>query len=128
MNISKLSIDRPVTTAMMVFVILLVGTVSLLGLPMDLLPEIELPMAIVMVDYPNAAPEEVETMVTKPLEQALASVENMDSLTSMTTEGRSIVMVEFTMKTDMDFAALDMREKVAMVEGFLPAEIGRAHV
>lgn len=121
MNISKLSIDRPVTTAMMVFVILLVGTVSLLGLPMDLLPEIELPMAIVMVDYPNAAPEEVETMVTKPLEQALASVENMDSLTSMTTEGRSIVMVEFTMKTDMDFAALDMREKVAMVEGFLPA-------
>jgi HAE1 family hydrophobic/amphiphilic exporter-1 len=121
MNISKISINRPVTTIMLVFVILLVGTVSLLGLPMDLLPEIELPMAIVIVDYPNAAPEEVETMVTKPMEQALASVENMDSITSMTTEGRAIVMVEFTMKTDMDFATLDMREKIAMIQGFLPA-------
>ena len=121
MNISKVSINRPVTTIMLVFVILLVGTVSLLGLPMDLLPEIELPMAIVIVDYPNAAPEEVETMVTKPMEQALASVENMDSITSMTTEGRAIVMVEFTMKTDMDFATLDMREKIAMIQGFLPA-------
>ncbi|TFG81957.1 MAG: efflux RND transporter permease subunit, partial [Erysipelotrichales bacterium] len=121
MNISKISIERPVTTVMMVFVILLVGAISLMGIPMDLLPEFELPVAIVLVDYPNASPEEVETMVTRPLEQSLASVENMDTITSMTTEGRAVVMVEFAMKTDMDFAALDMREKVAMVSGFLPS-------
>jgi hydrophobic/amphiphilic exporter-1 (mainly G- bacteria), HAE1 family len=120
MNFSKISIDRPVTTVMMVLVIILVGTVSLMGIPMDLLPDIEFPVAIVIVQYPNASPEEVETMVTKPLEQSLASVENMDSISSMTTEGRSIIIVNFAMETDMDFAALDMREKVSMVEGFLP--------
>ena len=91
-----------------------------MGIPMDLLPEIELPVAIAYVQYPNAAPEEVESMVTKPLEQSLASVENMDTITSLTTEGTSIVMVQFAMETDMDFAALDMREKISLVEGFLP--------
>lgn len=120
MDFSKISIDRPVTTVMMVLVIILVGTVSLMGIPMDLLPEIELPVAIVYVQYPNAAPEEVETMVTIPLEQSLASVSNLENISSMTTEGTSIIMVEFTMDTDMDFATLDMREKVGMVQGFLP--------
>ncbi|NLY71132.1 MAG: efflux RND transporter permease subunit [Clostridiales bacterium] len=120
MNFSKLSIDRPVTTAMMILIIILVGAVSIIGIPMDLLPDIEMPVAIVVVQYPNAAPEEVETMVTIPLEQSLSSVHNMKSISSMTTEGTSIVMVEFEMKTDMDFAALDMREKISMVEGFLP--------
>ncbi|HZK02309.1 MAG TPA: efflux RND transporter permease subunit, partial [Anaerovoracaceae bacterium] len=122
MNVSKISIDRPVTTAMMVLIIILVGTVSLIGIPMDLMPDIEFPVAIVYVQYPDAGPEEVETMITKPIEQALASVENMDNIMSMTTEETSIVMVQFAMKTDMDFATLDMREKVAMVEGFLPAK------
>ncbi|MDD2215963.1 MAG: efflux RND transporter permease subunit [Eubacteriales bacterium] len=122
MNFSKLAIKHPVTTAMMVLIIILVGFVSLIGIPADLLPEIELPVAIVFVQYPNAAPEEVETMVTKPLEQALASVENMDSIASLTTEGTSIVMVQFALKTDMDFATLDMREKISMVESFLPED------
>ncbi len=122
MDVSKISIDRPVTTAMMVLVIVLVGTVSLIGIPMDLMPDIEFPVAIVFVQYPDAGPEEVETMITKPIEQALASVENMDNIMSMTTEGTSIVMVQFAMKTDMNFATLDMREKIALVEGFLPSK------
>ena len=118
---SRISINRPVTTAMFVLIIILVGAVSLLGIPMDLLPDIEFPVAIVFVQYPNAGPEEVESMVTKPLEQALASVENMENIMSMTMEGTSIVMMEFAMKTDMDFATLDMREKIAVVESFLPS-------
>jgi HAE1 family hydrophobic/amphiphilic exporter-1 len=122
MDVSKISINRPVTTAMLVLIVILVGTVSLMGIPMDLLPDIEFPVAIVFVQYPNAGPEEVETMVTRPLEQALASVENMDNIMSMTTEETSIVMVQFAMKTDMDFATLDMREKISMVEGFLPSD------
>lgn len=119
MHFSKLSINHPVTTIMMVLIIILVGTVSLIGIPMDLLPDIELPVAIVYVNYPNTAPEEMETMVTKPLEEALSSVENMDTITSTTMEGTSIIMVQFAMKTDMDFATLDMREKISMVQSFL---------
>ncbi len=122
MDVSKIAIHRPVTTAMFVLVIVLVGAVALMGLPMDLLPDIEFPVAIVYVQYPNAGPEEVEAMVTRPLEQALASVSNMDEIMSMTMEGTSIVMVQFSMKTDMDFATLDMREKIAMVESFLPSD------
>ncbi|GAB1476626.1 efflux RND transporter permease subunit [Bacillota bacterium] len=122
MDISKISINRPVTTAMMVLVIILVGTVSLMGIPMDLLPDIEFPVAIVYVQYPDAGPEEVEAMITKPLEQALASVENMDNIMSMTMEETAIVMVQFAMKTDMNFATLNMREKIALVEGFLPSK------
>lgn len=122
MDISKISINRPVTTVMMVLVIVLVGSVSLMGIPMDLMPDIEFPVAIVFVQYPDAGPEEVESMVTKPIEQALASVENMETIASMTMENTSIVMVQFAMKTDMNFATLDMREKIAMVEGFLPSK------
>jgi len=120
MNLSKLSISHPVTAIMMVLIIALVGFVSLIGMPMDLLPEMELPVAIAYVQYPNAAPEEVETMVTKPLEQALASVQELDSLSSMSTEGTSLVIVQFDMGTDMDFATLDMREKISLVESYLP--------
>ena len=95
MNLSKLAIKHPVTTIMVVLAIALVGIVSLVGMPMDLLPKMELPVAIAYVQYPNAAPEEVETMVTKPLEQALASVQDLDKITSMTTEGTSLIMVQF---------------------------------
>ena len=120
MNLSKLAIKHPVTTIMVVLAIALVGIVSLVGMPMDLLPKMELPVAIAYVQYPNAAPEEVETMVTKPLEQALASVQDLDKITSMTTEGTSLIMVQFDMGTKMDFATLDMREKISLVESMLP--------
>ncbi|MDD3349914.1 MAG: efflux RND transporter permease subunit [Eubacteriales bacterium] len=128
MNLSKLSIHHPVTAIMMVFIIVLVGFVSLSGMPMDLLPEIELPVAIAYVDYPNASPEEVESMVTKPLEQALASVQDLDSLSSMTSEGISIIMVQFDMGADMDFATLDMREKISIIESYLPESASKPMV
>ncbi|MDO4553197.1 MAG: efflux RND transporter permease subunit, partial [Bacillota bacterium] len=122
MNFSRISVDRPVTTVMAIMIVVLVGLLALTGIPMDLLPDFSLPVAIAYVQYPNAAPQEVESMVTVPLEQALSSVSGLDSISSMTTEGVSIVMVSFAMDTDMDFATLDMREKIAMVEAFLPED------
>ena len=120
MNIPKLAISRPVTTGMAIMVIILVGCLSIIGIPMDLMPSFDLPVAIAYVQYPNAAPEEIESLVTEPLEQALASVEHLDSITSMTTEGTSMVMVTFASDTDMNFATLDMREKVSLISGYLP--------
>ncbi|MBE6032750.1 MAG: efflux RND transporter permease subunit, partial [Clostridiales bacterium] len=128
MHFSKLFIKRPVTTIMVVFVIILVGMVSLMGIPMDLMPNIELPVAIVYTQYGAAAPEEIENMVTVPVEQALSSVENLEGITSMTMSGASIVMVEFAMETDMNFATLDMREKIDMIKGFLPEDAGEPMV
>lgn len=120
MNLSNLAVKRPVTTLIALLIVLLLGVVSIMGLPMDLFPDIELPVAAVIVTYPNTSPEEVESMITKPIEQQLATVEGLDSLQSMSLAGSSITIIQFDMGTDMNFATLDMREKIALVQGFLP--------
>ncbi|MEG2198774.1 MAG: efflux RND transporter permease subunit, partial [Anaerovorax sp.] len=122
MNLSKLAIKRPVACIMLTLVVILVGTVSLFGLPRDLMPKMEFPVALVMVQYPNATPEEVETMITKPLEQSLATVEGLDQIVSMTSQGTSVVLVQFQMNVDMNFATLNMREKISLISDLLPSE------
>ncbi|MBE6030971.1 MAG: efflux RND transporter permease subunit [Clostridiales bacterium] len=120
MNLASLSIRRPVATAMLLVMVIVLGVFSLTSIPMDLMPSIELPVAMVMTTYSNSSPEEVENMVTKPVEAALASVEGLEALISYSMEGMSIVAVQFTMDTDMDFASLDMREKIALISDYLP--------
>lgn len=120
MNLPSMSVKRPVTTLMFMLIAVLIGTVSLFKLPVDLYPELEVPVAIVSVDYKGVAPQEMETLVTKPLEQSLATVRDLKNISSYSREGNSIIVVEFEYGTDMDFAALEMREKVDMVKGALP--------
>ena len=105
---------------MIVLVVVLLGTISLNRLPIDLLPEIELPIAVVSTSYTEAGPQEVENLVTKPIEGAVATVGNIDTINSMTSQGSSIVIAQFNEGTDMDFAALEMREKIDLIKGFLP--------
>ncbi|NMA67808.1 MAG: efflux RND transporter permease subunit, partial [Desulfitobacterium sp.] len=114
---------RPVTVIMAVLIAILLGVVSLTRLPIDLFPDIELPMAIVVTNYPGVGPQEIEKIITSPVEGAVSSVENIDSVTSNTTEGTSIVMVNFKTGTDMNFATLQMREKLDMIKGFFPDEV-----
>ncbi|MBF8983555.1 efflux RND transporter permease subunit [Lutibacter sp. B2] len=120
MNISKLSVKRPVTTLMLMFIAILLGFVSLSMLPIDLYPEMEVPVAIVSVNYSGVGPEEIETLITKPIEQSVATVSKLKDLTSYSMQGSSIVVAEFEYGIDMDFAALEMREKVDLVKGALP--------
>ena len=122
MNLSSLAIKRPVATIMLMLMVVVVGIAAITGIPLDLLPKIEYPVALVMTNYPNASPEEVESIITKPVEQALATVEGLDQLQSVTTEGQSIVVVQFQIDTDMNFATLDMREKIALITDYLPEE------
>ncbi|OPJ55287.1 efflux RND transporter permease subunit [Alkalithermobacter paradoxus] len=120
MNIAKICVKRPVTTLMFMLIAILIGVVSIFQLPVDLYPEIEVPVAIVSVDYSGVAPEEIETLVTRPIEQVVSTVSNLKNVTSYSREGNSIVVVQFEYGTDMDFAALEMREKVDMVKWALP--------
>jgi HAE1 family hydrophobic/amphiphilic exporter-1 len=122
MDISKLAVKRPVTFIMLLLAIVLVGAVCFSSLSIDLMPQIELPYAMVMIRYPNASPDEVENLITRPLEQVLATLENLDGLMSISASGTSIVGVRFVMKTDMNFASLNIREKISMVERLLPSE------
>lgn len=124
MRISEISVKRPVSILMMVFIIITLGFVAFTKLPVDLYPEIEVPVAIVMTDYEGVAPQEIETLISKPMEQSLSTVSNIDRISSVSNEGSSIVVIEFNFGTDMDFATLDIREKVDMVKGFLPEDAG----
>ncbi len=120
MNLSSFSVKRPVTTIMFILIVILLGVVSLTKIPIDLYPNIEVPVALIQTNYPNVSPEEIETLVTKPIEEVVGTVANIDTIQSITSEGSSIVIVMFNFGVDMDFAALDIREKVDMVKGFLP--------
>lgn len=120
MNLSKLSVKRPVTVLMITFIIILLGSVSLSRLPIDLLPKIEVPVAIVSTSYSGVGPQEIEKLITQPVEEALATVNDIKSISSISSEGNSIVIAEFNFGVDMDFASLEMREKIDMVKGFLP--------
>ena len=123
-SLAHITIRRPVATIMVVLMIVVLGFSAILDIPRDLMPSMELPMSLVVTSYPNASPEEVETMVTAPLESALASVEDLSELISYSMEGRSMIMVQFNFGTNMDMAALNMREKIALVSGYLPDTTG----
>ena len=120
MNLSSFAVKRPVTITMMVLVVVIFGAISLAGLPIDLYPEIEIPVAIVSTSYSGAGPQEIENLITKRIEGAIATVGNIDTINSISSQGSSIVIAQFNTGTNMDFATLEMREKVDLVKGALP--------
>ncbi|MDF2531786.1 MAG: acriflavin resistance protein [Clostridia bacterium] len=124
MKLYEISVKRPIAVLMCVLIVLVLGGVSLSKIPVDLMPNISFPIAIVSTEYSGVAPQEVETIVTKNIENAIATVNNIKSVQSTSSEGRSIVIAEFNSGTDMDFATLQMREKVDMIKGYLPDDIG----
>ena len=118
--LSRVAIRRPVATAMILMMVVVVGIFAFINIPQDLFPDIEFPLAMVITTYPNAGPEEIENLITRPLESVLATVEDLDTLFSVSSQGQSVVMIQFNFGTDMDFASLNMREQVSLVSGFLP--------
>lgn len=122
MNISKLSVTRPITVIMVFLGIILLGFISWERLPQELFPSITYPQITVVTSYENAAPEEIESLITKIIEEATGTVNNVKRITSISKEGLSLVMVEFNWGTNMDFAALNVREKIDLVKERLPRE------
>ncbi len=121
MNLAKFSIKRPITMLMIIAIVLVLGIISFSRLGIDLLPDFSLPVGVVITQYSGASSQEVENMITKPIEQTLATLSNVKNIISRSSEGSSMVMVEFNWGTDMDIAAQDMREKVDLIKGFLPS-------
>ncbi|HSL93467.1 MAG TPA: efflux RND transporter permease subunit [Bacillota bacterium] len=122
MDFIKLAVHKPVTTVMLMLLIVILGLTSLSRLPIDLLPALEIPVAVVSVTYSGVGPEEMEKVITAPLEEALGTVANIKNVSSRTSEGSSLVIAEFNFGTDMNFAALEMREKVDLAKRFFPAD------
>ncbi len=122
MNIGKFSVKRPVTVTMCALVLILFGFVSFTRMSVDLMPELELPMLLVMAPYEGAGPEEVETMVTKPIESSMASISGLDSISSISSAGNSIVMLMFDYGTNLDTATNAVRDALETAKIILPEE------
>ena len=123
MKLSNLAVNRPIAVLMAVITVILLGGVSLSKLTLDLFPKMTFPIAVVATNYQGSAPEEVERLITRPLEEALGTVNNVKEISSFSQPGSSMVIVEFNWGTDMDFATLQMREKVDLAKRMLPNEV-----
>ena len=102
--------------------LVVMGIVSFMRLPQELFPPISFPQVTIVTDYPNAAPEEIETLVTRPIEESVSSVAGLKRVESVSREGRSTIKVSFSWGQDVDFAALAVREKIDVVKERLPKE------
>ncbi len=126
MNLGELSIRRGVTTAMIYLCLAGFGVFSLSRLPLNRLPEVDLPVVAVITTYTGASPEDMETLVTEPIERAVASVESVESVRSTSRQGTSLVLISFTWGTDMDAAEVEVRKNLDLFAGeLLPDEAGR---
>lgn len=121
--LSKFSVKKPYTVVVGIVLIIILGIVSFRDMTVDLLPSMNLPYAIVMTTYPGASPEEVEEIVTKPVEQTMATVSNIKNIQSVSSENASTVMLEFEQTANMDSVTIEMRENLDQISGFWPEEI-----
>jgi HAE1 family hydrophobic/amphiphilic exporter-1 len=112
MKLARLAVDRPVTMYMFYFAVILLGAVSLRELAVDLLPDISYPRLSVITNYPGVAPEEIETLITAPLESAVSRIPGLRRVESISKEGVSFLTLEFDWGTDMDFTMLHTREQL----------------
>ncbi|MCK4547427.1 MAG: efflux RND transporter permease subunit [Candidatus Eisenbacteria sp.] len=115
MKIVEGSMRRPVTVTMITLAAVLFGLVALSRLPLNLLPDISYPTLTIQTEYPDAAPAEVEKLITESLEEAVSVVQGLRSLRSTSRPGVSEIVLEFAWKTHMDYASLDVREKIDLV-------------
>ena len=100
--------------------LIVIGLISYQGLGLDLLPDMSFPVSAVLVSYPGVAPEEIETLITIPLEEVLSTLQSLDSITSYSQESSSIILLSFQWGTNMDIATLEIREKIDQVKRILP--------
>ncbi|HRP92163.1 MAG TPA: efflux RND transporter permease subunit, partial [Ignavibacteriaceae bacterium] len=125
MPLPSTSIKRPVTIAMFYIAVALIGIYAFSKIGVDLLPNINIPHLLVQTTYQNASPEEMEKLVTEPLESAARTVTGIKNITSVSKEGISVISINFTWGTDMNFALLSLREKLDNTRFILPREAGR---
>ena len=120
-SIIEIATRRRVTIAMFTLAVLLFGFVSFNRLKINLLPELSYPTLTIRTEYTGAAPVEIENLISKPIEEALGVVKNVQRVRSVSRSGQSDIILEFAWGTDMDFASLDVREKLDALE--LPLEV-----
>jgi HAE1 family hydrophobic/amphiphilic exporter-1 len=122
-KLAEVSTRRPVFASMIILALVVVGAASYFRLGVDRFPSVDLPNVSVRTTLPGASPEEIETVVSQPLEEVVNTVEGIDELRSVSGQGSSFVMATFNLDRDIDVAAQDVRDRVATVLKRLPDEV-----
>jgi len=120
MSIYSSSVKRPITTILVFVGLMVMGLYSLTKLPVDLYPEMELPFVVVYTTYPGASASDIESNITRPLEDVLNSVSKLKEMTSTSSDAISTIFMEFEYGTNLDEASNDIRSSISFVENFLP--------
>ena len=121
---SGFSVKKPYTVLVGVVLAIVLGVVAFMKTTTDLLPNISLPYVIVVTTYPGASPESVETVITQPVEAAMATVSNIESIQSVSSDSYSMVVLEFAQSTNMDSISLEIREKLDQVKAYWDDSVG----
>lgn len=125
MSIYSKSISRPITTILVFVALIVIGLYSLTQLPVDLYPEVELPFVGVVTTYQGASASDIETNLTRPLEDVLNSVSNLKEIYSSSSDGLSVIFINFEYGTNLDEASNDIRSSLSLIEKFLPDDAER---
>ena len=128
MKVTRFSIRHPITTLMFFCAVFLLGMVSLSRLPLDLFPDISMPTVAIFTPYPGVGPFEVESGITKPIEEALSSLNGVENISSTSSEGISLTIVNFDWSADMDTVVSDIREQLNQIEDSLPEGAERSGI
>ncbi len=123
MFLSETSIRRPVFTTMVTLALMTLGLLSAHYLGVDLFPDVSFPVVTVTTSYPGAGPEEVEQLVTKPIEEQISAVNGVDEVRSYSRDSVSTVVVQFKLEADVKMGATDVRDKVAAIRATLPRDV-----
>jgi hydrophobic/amphiphilic exporter-1 (mainly G- bacteria), HAE1 family len=124
-NISQFSVRHPKLITMVVLIVIIIGSISLRRLPIDMMPDITYPAISISAAYENASPQEVEELITRPIEEAMSAVSGVEEISSESSEGSSRVTVSFSWGTDLDTAANDVRDRIDRVIRQLPEDVDR---
>jgi len=125
MKMCRFSVHHPIFTTMSVLIVLILGGISLSRLPIDLMPDVSYPTLSITTTYENASPQEMEEIITRPIEEAMSAVPGVEELTSRSGESVSQVRVSLSWGTDLDAAANDVRDRLDRVVPRLPEEAER---
>lgn len=120
----KFSVRKPYTVLVAVVLVIVLGIVSFTKMTSDLLPNISFPYVLVMTTYPGASPETVEMVVTKPVESSMATVSNIEEISSVSNENYSMVILQFAQSADMNAVSLEIRENLDQIRSYWDDSVG----
>ena len=127
-RIAQFALNRPAAIIVLIAAIVIIGIMSVIQMPTDLMPEMDLPYAAVITSYQGAGPEEIEELVSKPVENVLATIGNVDTIISQSQANSSVVLIGFNFGTNMDSAMADIRDKISLAEAYLPEDASKPQI